>query len=125
MISLCLTAGALSATLHIQAFTLAWMHSVEKIRWEEDWRIEGKNLHIVEARVKGSGAGMEPPLGSVLYDGYWHYTPSIKPLSSVSLMHSPYTKGYEICFDATCKPLADFLPGIASTDSIVLHACER
>jgi hypothetical protein len=38
--SLCLAAGALSAVLAINAFTLSWIHSIEKIRWEEDWRIE-------------------------------------------------------------------------------------
>ncbi len=124
MIGLCLSAGALSATLHIQAFTLAWMHSVEKIRWEEDWQIEGKNLHIIEARIQGTGAGMEPPLGSILRDGYWHYTPSIKPLPSVSLMHSPYTKGYEICFQGSCQALVHFLPTIEETQSIELRPCD-
>ena len=125
MIALCLSAGALTASLSIQAFTLAWMHSVEKIRWEEDWKIENKSLRIVEARIKGTGAGMEPPLGAVLKDGYWHYTPSIAPLQSVSLMHSPYTKGYEICFEHQCQPLIDFLPGIKETESITLTPCER
>ncbi|MDD3343625.1 MAG: DUF1850 domain-containing protein [Sulfurospirillaceae bacterium] len=123
MIGLCLSAGAFTATLHIQAFTLAWMHSVEKIRWEEDWVIEGKNLHVIESRIQGTGAGMEPPLGSKLYGGYWHYTPSIKPLKSVSLMHSPYTKGYELCFKNTCQPLVHFLPNIHETESITLTPC--
>lgn len=125
MIALCLSAGALSATLNIQAFTLAWMHSVEKIRWEEDWRIEGKNLHIIQSRIQGTGAGMEPPIGAVLKDGYWHYTPDIKPLPSVSLMHSSFTKGYELCFKGSCHPLVQFLPGIHDTQSILLSPCER
>ncbi len=125
MIALCISAGALTATLNIQAFTLAWMHSVEKIRWEEDWRIENKMLHITEARVVGTGAGMEPPLGSVFKDGSWHYAPSMKPLPSVSLMHSPYTKGYEICFNGKCHLLAEFLPHLPPTTAIKLEACER
>lgn len=125
MIALCLSAGALSATLNIQAFTLAWMHSVEKIRWEEDWKVENSQLTLQEARVIGTGAGMEPPEGSVFKDGSWHYTPTLKHLKSLSLMHSPYTKGYEICFDGKCHLLAKFLPGLPKTASIVLHACER
>jgi len=125
MIALCLSSGAISATLYIQAFTLAWMHSVEKIRWEEDWKIEHKMLHITEARVVGTGAGMEPPLGSIFKDGSWHYTPDIAPLKSVSLMHSPYTTGYEICFKGNCHLLADFLPNLPQTAAIQIQACER
>lgn len=125
MIALCLSAGALSTTLYIHAFTLAWMHSVEKIRWEEEWRIEGKKLHLISASVKGFGAGMEPPLGAILKDGAWHYNPKVAPMSSLNLAHSPYTKDYEICFDLTCKPLAEFLPNIKETDVITLEACER
>jgi hypothetical protein len=73
--SLCLAAGAVSAVLAVEAFTLGWIHSIEKIRWEEDWRIEGHALVITEARIRGTGAGMEPPAGSVLKDGVWRYRP--------------------------------------------------
>jgi len=47
--------------LSIAAFTLVWTHSIEKIDWQEDWRITPQGLELVQARVKGSGAGMEPP----------------------------------------------------------------
>ncbi len=127
--SLCLATGALIVSLSVQSFTLAWMHSVEKVRWEEDWQIvsstQGPQLKIVEARIKGSGAGMEPPPDSVLRDGWWHYTPQIQPLKQVILTHSPYTQGYELCSDGTCKPLVDFLPGIADTGTIVLSPCRE
>lgn len=125
MIALCLSAGALSATLSIQAFTLAWMHSVEKVRWEEDWEIKGQKLHLVEARIKGMGAGMEMPEGALFRDGSWHFAPSIAPMKSLNLSHSPYTKGYEFCIKDTCQPLSDFLPNIEETMVIVLEACER
>lgn len=121
--ALCLTAGALSASLAIQAFTLAWIHSIEKVRWEEDWRVDGLQLQIVEARVKGSGAGMEPPLDSVFRDGAWHYRPVVAPLSRLNLAHSPYAVGYELCLDNVCQPLAGFLPGITDTATIELEGC--
>ena len=121
--ALCLTAGALSASLAIQVFTLAWMHSIEKVRWEEDWRVDGLQLQIVEARVKGSGAGMEPPLDSVFRDGAWHYRPAVAPLSRLNLAHSPYAVGYELCLDNVCQPLAGFLPGITDTATIELEGC--
>ena len=125
MMALCLSAGALSATLLTQNFTLAWMHSVEKIRWEEDWNIEQMQLHLISARVKGTGAGMEPPPDAVFKNGAWHYHPHIQPLQSIILSHSPYTKEYELCIDFTCKPLSTYLPQLETTATITLEACER
>ena len=121
--SLCLAAGAASAVLAIEGFTLAWMHSIEKIRWEEDWRIEGKTLVITEARIRGNGAGMEPPAGSVLKDGVWHYRPALPPQTALRLTHSPYTSGYELCVEGRCRPLADHLPGIDNNVVIELREC--
>jgi len=121
--SLCLAAGAASAVLAIEGFTLAWMHSIEKIRWEEDWRIEGKTLVITDARIRGNGAGMEPPAGSVLKDGVWHYRPALPPQTALRLTHSPYTSGYELCVEGRCRPLADHLPGIDNNVVIELREC--
>lgn len=120
---LCLAAGAVTATLAIESFTLAWTHSIEKVRWEEDWRVEGKSLLIAEARIRGTGAGMEPPPDAVLKDGAWHYRPKLAPLSQLRLANSPYTAGYELCVDGKCRPLADRLRGAENLSTIVLEAC--
>jgi hypothetical protein len=101
------------------------MHSIEKVRWEEDWRVEGRQLQIVSARIKGSGAGMEPPADAVLLAGAWHYRPAIAPLPRLILAHSPYTSGYDLCSAGVCRPLEGFLPGIEDSTTIVLEPCER
>lgn len=120
---LCLAAGAVAATLAVESFTLAWTHSIEKVRWEEDWRIENRMLVIAEARVRGTGAGMEPSADAVLKDGAWHYRPTVSPQARVRLAHSPYTAGYELCIAGQCSPLADHLPGAENPSTIVLEAC--
>lgn len=120
---LCLAAGAVAAALAVDSFTLAWTHSIEKVRWEEDWRIEGKTLVIAEARTRGTGAGMDPPADAVLKNGAWHYRPRLAPLSQVRLAHSPYTAGYELCVAGKCAPLAGYLPGIEDTATIVIAVC--
>lgn len=120
---LCVAAGAVSAMLVVQSFTLAWMHSIEKVRWEEDWVIERNRLQPVAARIKGTGAGMEPPPDAVLRDGAWHYRPVVGAMERVNLAHSPYTSGYELCLSSGCRPLTDFLPGIAEVAVIELRAC--
>jgi len=120
---LCLAAGAVSAMLAIDGFTLAWMHSIEKVRWEEDWRVEGNSLVITEARIRGSGAGMEPPPGAVLKNGVWYYRPALPPQTVLRLAHSPYTGGYELCSAGRCRPLADHLPGIDNNAVIEIGRC--
>lgn len=123
--SLCLTSGVLTITLAIQSFTLAWEHSIEKIRWEEDWRIEGRQLRIVSARIKGFGAGMEPPPDAVLHKGAWHYRPQIAPLNEVHLANSNYTKDYELCVNDACQPIARLFQGNRDVGPITLSPCER
>ncbi|MBK7768004.1 MAG: DUF1850 domain-containing protein [Sulfuritalea sp.] len=122
---LCLAAGAASAVLAVNGFTLAWMHSIEKIRWEEDWRIEAGALVITEARIRGSGAGMEPPAGAVLKDGVWHYRPALPPQTVLRLAHSPHAASYELCVHGHCRPLADHLRGMDNYAVVHLSACRQ
>lgn len=123
MSGLCLAAGLIIASLPLHAFTLAWTHSIEKIRWEEDYRIVDHRLVLVEARIKGSGAGMEPPDGAVLEHGIWHYRPPLAPLERLHLSHSPYIADYELCDNAYCRPLKFYLPKLPATSVVTLTAC--
>ena len=85
-------------TFAAAAFTLSWTHSVEKTRWEEDWQITPAGLEIVEARVKGSGAGMEPPEDAVLKNGWWVYAPKFRRRPEIVLAASGATgRGWSLC----------------------------
>ncbi|MCO5161227.1 MAG: DUF1850 domain-containing protein [Mesorhizobium sp.] len=100
----CLIAGGKATAIALASFTLAWTHSVEKLRWEEDWALtEAGALQLVGARVKGSGAGMEVPDGAVLTNGVWHYRPSLPPQKALLLARSGMTDGgWEICAEDIC-----------------------
>lgn len=108
--ALCLAAGALSATIPASRFTLAWQHSVEKVLWEEDYLIAGDWLYAAGARIRGSGAGMDPPAGAQLKDGTWHYRPSTRWLRELRLARSGFTPDYQLCIDGRCRPMAHWLP---------------
>lgn len=117
---LCLGPVPLAVTL----FTLAWTHSVEKIRWEEDWRIEGGLLQLVEARIAGSGAGMEPPADAQWRGGVWHYRPALPPQPALQLSRSRYAGDYTLCYDGHCQPFAHWLgPPPATAHSVRLAPC--
>ncbi|MFI4926382.1 MAG: DUF1850 domain-containing protein [Burkholderiales bacterium] len=98
-------------------FTLAWMHSIEQIRWEEDYAVgpdpagaPGCRLLPGEARIHGSGAGMDPPPDAHWRDGWYAYQPHTPPLRLLRLTRSPYTADYDWCVDGRCRSLSRVLP---------------
>jgi hypothetical protein len=92
-------------TLAVTSFTLSWTHSVERTAWEEDWRITGAGLEIVEARIKGSGAGMEPPDGARLEGGWWVYAPDLAVMPELVLGASGATAAWSLCAEGECMAL--------------------
>ncbi len=95
---ICIAAGAKMLTLAATAFSLSWTHSVEKTRWEERWVTGPQGLTVVEGRVEGSGAGMEPPPDAVLRDGAYVYTPHLAPIPELVLAASGATgSGWTLC----------------------------
>lgn len=118
---LCLVAGAVAAPLLTGTVTLAWTHSVEKVLWEERWRETPAGLVLEEARVRGSGAGMDPPPEARLVDGAWTWTPKVPPLPEVVMRRSGATADWRVCIGGACRPMADDVPPQA--DPVILRAC--
>lgn len=103
-------------------FTLAWTHSVQKSEWRETWRATPAGLVLDEVRVEGSGAGMEPPEGAVLRDGFYVAHPALPPQHDVLLRRSGATADWRVCVDGRCRPMGDLLP--ADADPVRLTTCE-
>ncbi|MBN9601156.1 MAG: DUF1850 domain-containing protein [Afipia sp.] len=122
--SLCLASAGVVKSLSVAAFMLAWTHSIEKIEWQEDWRVTSQGLEIVEARVKGSGAGMEPPPEARLSDGWFHWQPKLAPLPQVALGNSGLAGEWRICADGACRTLSDLLGHPVGTNVTVMRACD-
>lgn len=119
---ICLVAGATVAPLLAGAITLAWTHSVEKIAWEEDWRAGTAGLELVEARVRGSGAGMEPPPEARRLDGVYVWSPKLPPQPEIVLRRSGATADWRICMAGRCRPMDSYVP--AEADPVVMKVCE-
>lgn len=123
-LSLCLaSAGALKA-LAVTAFTLAWTHSVEKVEWQEDWRLTPKGLELVQARIKGSGAGMEPPPGARLVEGWFRWKPARPALREVTLGNSGAAGEWRLCANGKCRTLSDILGHPVGADATTMRACQ-
>jgi hypothetical protein len=113
MTAVCLlVAGALRATLPVDAFTLAWQHSVEHTRWEEDYRVAPDALILTESRVQGFGAGMEPAPDAKLIDGAWRWRPALPALPALRLTSSPYAGDYTLCAQGRCRGLRELVPDL-------------
>jgi hypothetical protein len=118
-VSLCIVAAKGATQLAAAAFTLAWTHSVERVAWEEDWRVTPAGLVIVEARIKGSGAGMEPPDGATLEGGWWRYRPALPPSPEIVLAASGAAGTWTLCAADACTTL-----GATPAAPIRLAPCE-
>ncbi|WP_103332728.1 DUF1850 domain-containing protein [Pseudotabrizicola formosa] len=111
-------AGALVLSLSGPGFSLHWTHSVEKTEWVEAWELRPHGLRLVQARIKGSGAGMEPGPGAVQQDGWWVWSPGTE-VSSLHLAASGSTgAGWRLCDGAICHTL-----GALSADPIRIAPC--
>lgn len=111
-----------------RSFTLAWTHSIEKVRWEEDYEVRAAadgmgtpELVAVGARIKGSGAGMEPPADAVLRNGWYEYRPALPRHDELRLTRSEFTADYEFCVTERCRPLGAWLPSDGGVTR--LYAC--
>jgi hypothetical protein len=105
-----LLAGAVVAALPTEVFELTWTHSVEKTDWAEEWRVADSRLVLVEARVAGSGAGMEPADGARLQGDVWRWRPDLGPQPRLLLANSAHGKDYRLCWENVCRALSTLLP---------------
>lgn len=121
---LCFAAAGVVKVLSVAAFTLAWTHSIEKIEWQEDWRVTPQGLQLVEARVKGSGAGMEPPPEARLVNGWFQWSPKMAPLPQVVLGNSGLAGEWRICTDGACRTLSDVLGRHLGSEPTTMKICD-
>ncbi len=105
-----------SVFVPVSKFTLAWTHSIEKVRWEEDYAVWPSKtagappvLVAVAARVRGSGAGMEPPPDAQLTHGWYEYKPTQRYPAELRLTRSGFTADYDWCTSGTCRTMGELL----------------
>lgn len=118
--SLCVV-GAKTLAIAVNVFTLSWTHSVQKTLWQERWRVEAGGLRIVEARVEGSGAGMEAGEGAKFDGRFWRWTPNLPLLPQLLLRRSDAVpQGWTLCAAGTCRAIGDYRE---TADVVVLVPC--
>lgn len=103
--ALCVIVGEVVTRLALATFTLTWTHSVERTAWQEEWRVDRDQLVLTAARVKGSGAGMEPGPDAVAEDGWWRWRPD-RSLPSLLLARSAAGPDWRLCVASGCRPIA-------------------
>jgi hypothetical protein len=123
-LSLCLASAGVVKTLAIAAFTLVWTHSIEKVDWQEDWRVTADGLELVQARVKGSGAGMEPPSEALLVNGWFQWQPQRRPMHEVLLGNSGSAGEWRLCTGAKCETLSEIFGHPVGANVTTMSACE-
>lgn len=117
----CLMVGGKALTLVAASFTLSWLHSVEHTGWFEAWKVTPAGMVMTEARVQGSGAGMDPGPGAKLVGNWWVWVPDLRPIHELILGDSGATiSPWTLCTGADCVKLGQ-KPGAP----IHIRPCER
>ena len=120
--NLCIVSGTTIAKIATLTFTLSWQHSVQKTQWIETWRVLPTTLELVEAKVEGTGAGMEPPEGAVFDGRFWRWKPTVGPLPEVRLSRSDVLpQGWQLCTPDGCRAVAS---AADRADVVILKSCE-
>lgn len=78
---------------------------------------------LVEARVEGSGAGMEAPPGAQLHDGHWVWQPQTTH-AELRLARSTYTRDYTLCANGSCADMSDRLGKPADGEIVSVRSCD-
>ena len=123
-LSLCLASAGAVKALSIAAFTLVWTHSIEKVDSQEDWRVTPQGLQLVQARVKGSGAGMEPPPQARLVDGWFQWQPQRPPMPEVILGNSGAAGEWRLCDGGQCRTLSEILGHPVGANVTTMSVCK-
>lgn len=118
---ICLLGAGKIVQLGTLAFTLAWTHSVQHTRWEEDWRLTPSGLVSQQARVEGSGAGMDPGANARFDGHWWRWQPDASPRPELVLRRAGVTEDWSLCFAGACRTIGTLLPNDA--DPVTLKAC--
>lgn len=124
--ALCVAAAGITLRLAVSAFTLAWSHTVEHLPWQEDWRVDGDRLVLEDMRVKGSGAGIDPPPLSRLVDGWYVWRPADETRARIVLRRAADPDGvigdWQFCAAGEpCHALGDLVGPDA--DPVTLYPC--
>jgi hypothetical protein len=116
---LCLWLGTALWLRSAQPLTLAWQHSVERVRIEEEYEAADAGVVLGEVRLRGLGAGLDVPTTARLVDGWWRFKPSTPALREVRMADSSNAAGYRVCAGGRCRRLPTIDSGQA-----VIRVCD-
>jgi hypothetical protein len=116
----CIAGAGAALRIATTAFTLSWTHTVEKTDWLESWLVAPDRLILTEARVAGSGAGMEPPPEARLQGNVYVWRPN-EARREIVLRRDPHAGDWTLCANERCDALGAWLGRDA--DPVTLLPC--
>jgi len=116
--SLCLAGAGIVIQIAASAFTLSWTHTVQKTVWEEEWSVQSDRLVLRQARVEGSGAGMEPPPQARREGRFYVWNPG-EARREIVLRRKSHIADWNLCAAGRCDTLGNWL-GVNAADPVTL-----
>ena len=106
--AVCLIGGAKVAVVAAELFTVAWVQEATGAEWRRSYHVAPGAIVTAELRVKATAPDAEPPLPGAIRDGDWFtWRFARRAFPVISFGAEPGARDWQICWDGSCKPLAD------------------
>ncbi|MEJ1161515.1 hypothetical protein [Prosthecomicrobium sp. N25] len=118
----CLIGGAKVAVVAADLFTLAWTVEATGVEWRRSYQVAPGGMVAADLRAKA--VEPEPPLPAATRDGDWYvWRVQRRAFPVVAFGAEPGTRDWQVCWDGSCKPLAD-LTGAPPGRDITAAPCK-
>ncbi|MFN5715897.1 MAG: DUF1850 domain-containing protein, partial [Bradyrhizobium sp.] len=91
---------------------------------QEDWLATPAGLTLQQARIKGSGAGMEPPPEAKLIGGWLQWSPPPVPRAEIVLGNSGAAGEWHLCHAGRCQTLSEIFGHPIGANVTTMSVCE-
>ena len=79
----------------------------------------------MQARVKGTGPGMEPPPDARLIDDWFQWQPNRAPMPEVVLGNSGAAGEWRFCHDGQCRSLSEIVGHPIGANVTTMSVCQQ
>jgi hypothetical protein len=111
----CLFGGTKVAVIAADLFSVAWTVEATGVEWRRAYQVAPGAIVVSELRARAIEA--EPPLPGSTRDGDWYvWRPQRRAFPVIAFGSEPGTRDWQICWEGSCKPLADLTGAPAGRD---------
>ncbi|MBT9288203.1 DUF1850 domain-containing protein [Prosthecodimorpha staleyi] len=121
---ICLVGGAKVAVVTAELFSVSWTIAATGAEWQRAYHGAPGAIVSGELKARAMSADAEAPLPGAQREGDWFvWRTARRAFPVVSFGADPGTRDWKVCWDGTCKPLAE-LTGVPEGRDVTAVPCK-